>query len=111
MAEESTCKEDRRKSQRIGTARGGAERRNQSHWTGITLESGVKVVRQRLHRRVGKRKKVLAGKKEAKVGEPSQGDEEFMDLHGGNIYQLPVALDFSVNVNPLGPPVEIQGDR
>lgn len=61
-----------------------------------------------MHRRVGRRKKVLAGKKEAKVGEPSQGDEEFMDLHGGNIYQLPVALDFSVNVNPLGPPVEIR---
>lgn len=31
-----------------------------------------------------------------------------MDLHGGNIYQSPVALDFSVNVNPLGPPEEIK---
>ena len=31
-----------------------------------------------------------------------------MDLHGGNIYPSPVALDFSVNVNPLGPPEEIK---
>ena len=31
-----------------------------------------------------------------------------MDLHGGNIYQSPVALDFSVNINPLGPPEEIK---
>ena len=31
-----------------------------------------------------------------------------MDLHGGNIYQSNIELDFSVNVNPLGPPEGIR---